>query len=83
MLKIWWENKSKFYIGEINDDIKQWNFKTTGNRRLNVIMARFRNGRVGLQCMFKIKHSLIPCCPVQLETIKHYICYCPKYRGFF
>ena len=73
MLKIWCENKIKFYIREIIEDIQQWNFRTTCNRGLDVLMTRFRNGCVSLQgYVFKIKQYLSPYCPHspnQLETI--------------
>ena len=86
MLKFWSENKTTLYIGEVIGDMKQWYFRTTGNRRLDVLMARFRSGCVGLQgYLYKIKQiqsPYCPHCPGQVETIKHYICLCPQYKYF-
>ena len=60
---------------------------TTGLRRCNVIMARFRSGCVELnEFLFKVKFFESPYCEdcpgYQIKNANHFIPLCPKYEEY-
>ena len=81
----WNTNKTSFYIGQHIVDVSKEIWIPSGSRHIDSVMARFRSGCVGVnEFLYKIKQTNSPDCPNSIntiETIQHFVCYCPKYTN--
>ena len=83
----WEQTKSSLKLGDYINNIFDWKWVTSGLRRCDVIMARFRNGCVGLnEYLFKLGFVIAPYCEYcpgyQIEDANHFILLCPKYEEY-
>ena len=80
----WLNDKTTLFIGQIINNITNWTWQSSGNRKLDVIMARFRNNSAGTkEVLFKIKKADDPYCDHCRDTIEsseHFILNCPNYN---
>ena len=86
-IDVWEQVKSSLKIGEYINNIFKWKWMTSGLRRCDVIMARFRCSCVGLsEYLFKlglVKTPYYKYCPnYQIVDANHFILLCPKYEEY-
>ena len=80
----WHLDKYFIPMGRIVDNLQDWKFVSSGNRRLDVVMARLRSGWACLnETMFRFGRVDSPNCPHctrESETINHVLFFCKNYE---
>ena len=82
--QLWTEHKASLAISSVIENIWEWKWISSGSKHCDTLLARFRNGHVGLRkYLYKVKVVDSPFClfcPGNIEeNIFHFLFDCPKY----
>ena len=80
----WSQVKDSLAFSKVIQDVSQWQWISVESRFYDVLLARFRSGCIELnEHLYKVKMIDSPNCSHcnnVVESIEHFIFFCPRYR---